>query len=447
MTLEDYNNKWIFSRDSFNGVGGYIDGENLIKFTRENDEKFQNRKDIAFYVNHLKPAIKRFVDNLFKKSAMRDYKNPTLDEFKDNCDLKNNSIENFMKDFTQNFKIRGCNLCLIDMPNNEDESISKDRKVPYLVEILPESVYQYKMDKFGKFEWVIWEFEVDVSEPFKESKKETHYMYYDSEKWEHRGDDKDTILKSGEHQLGITPVIPLGKFPVVGDYVQIADISKSIYNKQSELDLIFRDQTFSILTYPTENYIGSDSEDGTPQITLSTDNLLTYSGSQRPDFISPNNQSATIYQEEIKRLESKIDDISKKITGSNSAETADSMKHRFEELNSELIATAKDIEDFEKNVLDVVFKWLNIESYEIEIIYPQDFNLADLNTEIETLEVLSNYAPNSYLQAKLKKIIKIDLQNLSNEKFDEIIKDIEEKVFEISESEESEMPLNNDSEN
>ena len=440
MTLEDYRNKWIFSRDSFDGVGGYIDGENLVKFTREDDEKFQNRKDIAFYVNHLKPSIKRFVDNLFKKSAMRDYKNPILEEFKDNCDLKNNSIENFMKDFSQNFKIRGCNLVLVDMPNSEDEQ-QKDRKIPYLVEILPERVYQYKMDKFGKFEWIIWEFEVDISEPFKDSKKELNYMYYDSLKWEHRGEDKDTIIASGEHNLGLVPIVPLGKFPVVGDYVQIADISKNIYNKQSELDLIFRDQTFSILAYQLEGYIGDD--DGTPKITLSTDNLLTYGGNNAPQFISPNTQSAQIYQEEIKRLETKIDDISKKITGSNSTETADSMKHRFEELNSELIATAKDIEDFEKNMIDVVFKWLNIENYEIEIIYPQEFNLADLKTEIETLEVLSTYAPNSYLQAKLKKIMKIDLQNLSNEKFDEIIKEIDEKSFEVVDTETT---LNIDSE-
>ena len=62
---------------------------------------------------------------------------------------------------------------------------------------------------------------------------------------------RKNILDAGEHPLSECPVLigtEGGDFPHFGPFAPIADLSKRLFNLDSELDEILRSQTFSLLT-------------------------------------------------------------------------------------------------------------------------------------------------------------------------------------------------------
>lgn len=66
QNLDKLKAKWQFLNNAYNGEGGFSDGSYLMQFSREVDEKFKSRQNMAYYVNYLKPSIERFASYIFK---------------------------------------------------------------------------------------------------------------------------------------------------------------------------------------------------------------------------------------------------------------------------------------------------------------------------------------------------------------------------------------------
>ena len=415
--------RWRFAKKAYDG----LDGEDLVQFPREIDDKFANRKKIAYYVNYIAPKTKQFVSYIFQKKTMRDIKSPQLQLMLRDADNKGNDIDTFMKTFAVNAKLRGTNIVLVDMPQHLGDTLAdqlKERGVPYLVEIPPESIVQYKLDKFGKFEFVIFEEIVDNTEPFGDLQQETIYRYYDKTSWAIYNEDKKLVSK-GDHNLGVCPVLYISEsneFPYVGEFVQIADISKRILNLRSELDEILRSQTFSVLTYEIpENY--KPDKDETP-IKLSTDNLLLYKGS-KPEFISPSEAPARVYQDEIKRLEDVINNIGYTDVLDGTNESGIAKRYKFQLLNASLVNFAQRLENLERSIFDVASLWLGIKA-QFTVNYPAEFNIKDMKEEIEIASSMFDLGmPESYRTVKLKELVAADMESLDEESLNEIYKELE----------------------
>jgi len=210
-----------------------------------------------------------------------------------------------MASFAKNAKALGSNLVLIDMPKEIPSNLKEQlvsRSLPYLVEIKPQRVLKYKLDKYGKFEYIAYSDTIDNSTYTDDDIYEVT-RYFDKSVWQVIKDDK--IIEQGEHNLGICPIISFGEngvFPDSGEFNQIAYLQKRYYNLESELDEILRGQTFSMLTVNAD--APSDLE-----LKLSTDNALVYgTGMNSPSFIAPDGTSANAYRDKI---ESIIDNINK----------------------------------------------------------------------------------------------------------------------------------------
>ena len=164
-------NMWKFANEAFLGSGGFSNGNYLDKYPRESEEKYQERQKIAYYENMFAPKINRYIGYLFKQTPTRTSNNNLIKKIFDDVDNRGNNIDVFMSNFAKNAKIRGVNLLLVDMPkilpDNLKEQIEQ-RKLPYFVEILPERVIEFKLDEFGKFEYVMFSDVIDNSTANKE---------------------------------------------------------------------------------------------------------------------------------------------------------------------------------------------------------------------------------------------------------------------------------------
>ena len=424
MTINKYQQLWTFADEAFNGSGGFSDGGYIVKYPRESDDKYQERKKIAYYTNIFSSKVNRYIGYLSKHTPTRDTPNKMIRMIFDNVDNKGNSINVFMSNFAKNAKVRGCNLILIDMPKTLPSDLKTQldtRALPYFVEIQPERVTEYKIGQNGKFEYIAFSDVLDESVYGKSSTKNI-IRYYDKTKWI-VFDTDNTILETGEHNLNECPVILFsenGSFPTSGEFTQIAGLAKRHYNLTSELDEILRSQTFSILTIQADN--PSDVE-----IKLSTDNAISYAKEcNMPEFIAPPSAPAEIYIQKIKDIENQIDKIAFDVSTNQSKESGIALDIKFQGLSASLSNFAVRLEDLELRAFELVYKYLNL-NFDITISYPKNFNIIDIEKEISILSEMKQLIDSpTYFKLKTLQIISNDLNTIDVEEFDKISAEIED---------------------
>ena len=306
-----------------------------------------------------------------------------------------------------------------ELPNNLKEQIEK-RKLPYFVEILPERVVEYKIEN-NRFEYIAFSDVIDNSTYQKEDKKEV-IRYYDKYEW--KVFERDNLIDSGVHNLGICPVLYFsesGNFPDIGEFTQIASLAKRHYNLQSELDEILRGQTFSILTLNADN--PADIE-----IKLSTDNAITYAKDlNAPNFIAPPSAPAEIYLKKIADIETQIDKIAYDVSTNQSQESGIALDIKFQGLNSSLSNFALKLQDLEMRAFEVVCRYLNI-PFDISISYAKDFNIIDIEKEISILSEMKQLINSpTYFKLKTLQIIQNDLNYINIDDFDRISQEVEDE--------------------
>ncbi len=417
--------KWQECADALNGTGGFDNGNKIDRHAKETDDKLKARKELAWYTNFMHSACLQFSGFLAKKKPLRTVSNSLHDAFIANCDNKGNSLTNVMIDLALQTKARGSMLILVDAEKSNPENYPKNlqqqiiqRSIPYISLIAPETIISFKLTKNGLFETITLQ-----DTRLIEGKQEPVHRTITEQDWKiTKGDE---VLDSGEHGLGINPVLAFTEsdnFPQVGSFYQIAEASKRYYNLMSELDDLLRSQTFGVLTYQTPDGIELESMQGVVE-TVGTNNLLIYQG-ERPDYIAPPAQSIEAYEKRLKAVKEEIDDIGLNVSGSNTQESGLALNYRFQKLNSQLIAFANRLEKLEAKIFILFNLYLNINT-EITINYPSDYNLADLTWEIESFEKLSMLnVPKDYLNMKLLKIIKTDFPDISLKLESEIIAEL-----------------------
>lgn len=411
--------RFQFLADALNGNGGFLDGGHLIKYPRESDDKFSRRKEIAWYANDLRPACERFVGYLAKRPPVRDLPHPLLTAFADECNWSNDSLDSFWSAFTVEAKARGSMLLLVDMPAELPASRGEQqqsRAFPYLVAIEPERVKKYLLNDRGQLR------SVTITDTLQDDNGTLTLVdrTWDEQGWRVEGEE---ILSQGTHNLGVCPVLAFtetGLFPHVGNFSQIAYLSKRLYNLRSELDELLRSQTFSILAYhvPESKNWGAEQAKEVGE-TIGTHNMLIYYGSP-PGFISPADTPTTAYMEAIARIESLIQRIALTVELPSQTESGVALTIRFQALNSTLVHFARRLEDFERKLWDLVCRWLQIEN-RTEINWSKDFAIADLAKEIEVAQNMEALgAPVEYKTEKLKQLIALDLSTVAPETLEDI---------------------------
>lgn len=417
-------------RDSYEGMGGYLDGSYLEQHTRESQNKYETRKKLAHYLNYFKPCIDAHVSPIFKNMAIRDWKgqgSTVWENFLHNVDFKGTEIKDLMKQAAVKSKINGTCFIVMDRVENVGEltleSLENDRQnLPYAFIVDPVRVSEICVDKFG----ILSKFVYMEPDAFDEEKMAERTLLPDG--W---------ILKDskGEHRgawdLGMVPVIPVpskndnetyNPLPP-SEFVSIAKTNKVIYNMSSWLTDILVNQTFSILVYP------STSEDA---LEIGTSNALGFppEAGHEPKFIAPAADPANILQNCINVLQQECYRMAGvvNITGVRSEQSGVAKAWDFESTNQALSNFADTLENAEKQLAFLFKRFVKVE-FEYTVNYPNDFSISDVQTELADAEIAKglNFGDKFNLQI-FKRVLTSYLPELSDSDFDELVQDYEDRL-------------------
>lgn len=409
----------------------------LVRYPRESDEKYARRCELAWFASPLSRACTRFTGYISTRPVMRTLPHQLYEAMAEDIDGKSNALDVFWQGFMVDAKARGSMLMLVDMPSPDKSPGSlaeqmQSRVAPYWTAIKPESVTDYAIGDHGRFEFV--EFAGNYHRE-QDGKRIPCTWRFDEQGWQATDRDK-RILDAGEHGLTECPVLIFtesGDFPHFGPFSAIADISKRLFNLDSELDEILRAQTFSLLTMQVPD--GSTEEQKiaaarTVGQTIGTANLMVHSGST-PSFIAPDSGPATTYLTRIDKLRDQIDEIGLSVASINQQESGIAMQTRFAAINAELSKFSSRMEDFERRAWELSRQWLGMTTAP-EVAWPRDFNLADVESELRILsEMQANAMPAEVIAEQQKRIASIQFAGLSQERKDAIAVAIDERALEI----------------
>jgi len=435
----------------FRPVVTYSDGDTaaqlsgssyLIRYPRESNAKFARRNEVAFYASPLAQAASRFVGYMSTKPAVRKLPHKLYEGMAEDIDGKGNSMEVFFQQFMLNAKSRGTLCVLVDMDAMPPEGVPNQaaqiakRVAPYWTIVLPEQITDYELGDDGKFVFV----EIPGNYRMPDGERKPCTWRFDREKWSATASASGSgmavvagvVLASGFHPLGECPLLIWtegGDFPNFGPFAAIADISKRLFNMDSELDEILRGQTFSLLTMSVDEGSTSEQKLQAAQVagqTIGTDNLIVHSGST-PAFIAPSDSPAKVYMERIQALRDQIDEIGLDIS-MDETESGIAKKMRFQVVNAELSKAAARTEDLERRAWELSAKWLKL-SVVPEVEWSRDYDIADLELELKILADMQAAAmPPEVITAQQARIVKIQFGNLEADEVAKLITSVQEQA-------------------
>lgn len=396
----------------------------LVKYPRESDEKFARRCEIAFYSSPLAKVASRFVSHIASAPVQRDISHELLKSIALDADGKGSNIDVFWQGFMVDAKARGSMLLLVDMPKELPDNMQSqlsERAAPYWTPVLPELLTDYAIGDDGRFDFA------DFSGTFKNSDGEDQECtwHFDRISWACIDKDKKEV-DGADHGLGECPLLIFtesGDFPHCGAFAPIADLSKRMYNLDSELDEILRSQTFSLLTMQVPD--GSTDEQRlesakTVGETIGTNNLMMHSGST-PAFIAPADGPASIYMERIKDIRDQINEIGLEVAVPNQRESGVAMQMRFQAINAELGRFSARMEGMERRAWELSIKWLQMDGLP-ETAWPRDFNIADPEQELSILRDMQETAmPQDVIIEQQKRVVVTQFAGMDMEAQDNLI--------------------------
>lgn len=363
----------------------------IVKHPRESDDKYAARVACAVYENHLAQACERFAAYLGRKSpSRRGADSDLVRQFINDADDCGNPLDVVLHQLVIETKARGSMLVLVDLPAERQDATLADalaaRAVPYLTPLAPELLADYVQDDRGRFVSVGIHSSMLIN-----GKPEAVIRRWTTTHWEiWRGTQ---LVDSGEHPFGECPVLALtengGIFPTIGKFSQIADLSKRLYNANSELDEILRSQTFSVLTLHIPPEVPDPSQSAADAVaTIGTHSMLIHQGNT-PAFIAPDSGPAQVYMARIAALQDAIDRIGMETASQpgQQQESGVARKMRFEALNADLAGFARLLQGLEARIWHLFHYGLGLQN-RVEVEYPTDYNLTDTAAELDILALM-----------------------------------------------------------
>lgn len=396
---------------------------NLFCHPKERVDDYNDRLRMSYYFNFCAPIIDIYTNHLFKDSVNEDFESiePTMDEIRDNVDMKESSIEEFRRDLAEVTQIYGHSFVVVDSPALSRGNIltRQDqinvRAFPYVSIYHPQSVINWALDKFGNPHWVMLreaeERNTDYTAFDKNKKYKCNYKLWTRNEW-YLYDEEYNLINEGIHGLSIVPVVCVFdkrsrkqvNFLGVSSLADIGFIARDIYNSSSELKQILRDQTFAFLAVQ-----GSASE--YDELSVGTSKALLYpEGRTVPSYISPPSSNAETYFTHIDRQVRKIYQLAKLEGGSATQEqtaqqqTGVSKAWDFNETNTALAKKALNLEDGEMKIWKIMALWEG-KKFDGTIKYPNEFSIQSLMDDLVEAEKSSRLALGETFDLEVRKAI------------------------------------------
>ena len=397
----DYENnvdRWEFYLRSYMGGADYSEGQYLTGYLNEDSKEYDRRRQLTPIDNHCRNVVHIYSSFLWRISPTRNFQamegSPDLEAFLADSDLDGQNFNSFMRQAQVWSSVYGHVWVMVDKPQTNAGTRADELEQgvrPYVTLITPENVYDWRWERqpSGRYELTYLKVRESVDrvdgtttvtyfrEWYKEQIKLTRYDGSTGE-----------VIQQIDNPIGVIPAVylPANRSIVRGigisDISDVAYMQKAIYQELSEIEQLIRISNHPTLvkTYDT------DASAGAGAIINIADDL---DAGLRPYQMQPSGANLDAIRASIS---DKIDAINRMthmgaVRGAKElTQSGVAMQTEFQMLNAKLSEKADILELAEEQLWSFYCRWQDHNTHEVEISYPDSFDLRDYAQELQFLQ-------------------------------------------------------------
>jgi hypothetical protein len=369
----------------------------LTRYISETKEDYGRRIDLTPLDNHCKNIIHIYSSFLWRVAPTRVYNslqnNVALEPFLKDADLDGRSFNAFMRECQIWSSVYGHVWIMLDKPKSnagtKAEELEQDIR-PYVTMFTPENVldWNYERTASGRFELDYLKVRESVIRVDQTTTESYYRVWYKDrvELWKSTN-DLDKLIETDVNVLGRIPAVFLPANRSVVRAIGISDISdasymqRAIYQELSEIEQLIR-----ISNHPTlVKSFGTDASAGAGSIINMPDDM---DASLKPFQLQPSGQNLDAVRASIQDKIQAINRMSHMgaVRGTEAMTMSGvAMQTEFQMLNAKLTEKADLLELAEEQLWELFCEWQGVTN-DIEIFYPDAFDLRDYDKELHFLQ-------------------------------------------------------------
>jgi hypothetical protein len=393
----------------------------LDRYPREDDRKFARRRDVAHYLNYVKPTTNLKVSYLVRKPHVRNNMPKQVEEW-----IERTGYDDWFRRRAVVAAVLGWFPMLVDMPAIPNEAVNAQQAGepdPYPVMQLPCQLLDFQLDDRDELVWakLVHSYEKRASWDSDKVDVKRYAIWtrddvtvYEVEKNSKSGTERVGDAQVTAHAFGRVPVVFWRADTSVEDPVKAESINADIalearrlFNLLSELDEHVRSQVFALLVLPM--ILQSTPQGGKAEVGV--ENGLQIGPEQKnvPFYLAPPETVAATLESRISNTIVEIYRMARveytKAAGTNSS--AQSKEQEFEQTNLAIADFGASLAAADLETLRIVAKGLKVSDEEIErmeCVAHQSYASDQINNEIDAItSVLTISALGSTFRSELLK--------------------------------------------
>lgn len=383
-------NVFTFLDNAYYGKGGFRSGTYLIPHKRE--LWYDTRRKFSYYVNFVKPIVRSMVEPVFVTEASRKFESAELDVFTENIDHRGTHIQDFTYMAVNVCRRHSIVFVVVDNYPEQPADMKtalKARAIPYCYVRKANQLYSCDLDQFGNINMLMFLEKPAVYENNGTNLKEkTQYrkwtrMYTElyvnkNETSSSLGNEKPEYVAvpntRKDHNLGIVPVAVVRDIELEQpqDFVpdpklyDLARVNHALFNKDSEIREIERNQAFSVFCV---------NQDRSTSLSIGTNNVLFYPvGSNAPQYVAPPMEVLSQLIADRKELREDLYRLAEQngVMAVQEAKSGIALAYEFFAHESVLMQTAVIAETLETHIVHIFNLWMK-KPADYEVKYSRDF--------------------------------------------------------------------------
>lgn len=392
---------WQVLLDAFEGSGGFLNGDYLWPYGREESSDFEKRQAMCRYHNFVEGLIDLYARYIQTQGVNRQSTSEDYNAWTEDVDGSGTSLDDLIRQFVTVALVHGHAAVLVDKTADEPTGPARaDEKAQVIASVFTAlAIQDWRMAR-GVLEAVKLREaapQPTITDEQPEGDDNLQYLLWDKTGWA-RFDAEGACVGGAMPDLGMVPLVilrakprytsqMLGR-PLIGN----ANIPRALLNRSSEEDEVLRSQAFSVLTVevpPDGNVTDAKADLGT---IVGTSKALVVRGSI--DYKTPSQDVAPAIRENIQFLIRELFRAAhvRYQTDSRDAESGQSIRLQNAELNEMLQGLARALALAERQIARCWFAWMfptkaaadaAFEAAKVTVTYPNEFFLDDLAVDLE----------------------------------------------------------------
>lgn len=439
-----YEPAWMVLLDAFEGRGGFLDGGYLWPYAREEQAGYEERRKWARYHNYLEALIDLYVRFVFTNGVKRTSKSEEYDAWTEDVDGAGTGLTPFLKQFASMALACGHAGVLVDKTGQEATGPTKaDEQATVIASVFAAPSikdWRYTENRVSAIKLCEAAPATDLLTQAPDGPDGMQYLLWDKTGWA-RFTSKGELVNGDMPGLEMVPLVTLrpkasqtsrmlGR-ALVGN----ANVIKALFNRASEEDEVLRAQAFSVLTVSIDKDANLEEARASLGNVIGTAKALIAKGEikyETPDQSVPTtirDNIAYLVQEMYRAAHVKFN------RDSLAAQSGESIRLQYTELNEMLQGLAKSLAQAEREIARCWFGWTEatpeaaqaaFEAAQPVAEYPDEFFLDDLKGDIEAwIESLSMGLGQTMTQRIKKRAVRRIEPDMPKDELDKVDSEIE----------------------